>query len=253
MANEARVTRDRTGAAPRSAAGARAPVQPPTWALVSATIAPVAMIGGWTVAAARQAAAFDPVRDTISALATSAATAGWIMTAGLAVTGVCHVITAAGLRAAAPGGRVLLAVGGVATAAVAALPVDVAPGAHGAAAGVAFVALSVWPAAAGRPGARGVLRRRRGTAATTGLVALLVWFVLELQGAPPASGALTGLAERALAGAQSLWPLVVVAALRRSPGGKRSEPGRVVRGRPAADPAADRAAGTGDAVTPWSA
>ena len=38
-----------------------------TW--VSASLAPVAFIGGWTLAATRQPAAYDATRDTISALA----------------------------------------------------------------------------------------------------------------------------------------------------------------------------------------
>ena len=37
-----------------------------------------------------------------------------------------------------------------------------------------------------------------------------MWFGLELQKVTPDAGAATGLAERAVAGAQSLWPLVVV-------------------------------------------
>ena len=47
-----------------------------TWA--SATAAPVALIGGWTLAATRQPEAYDATRDTISALAapTGPTTAG---------------------------------------------------------------------------------------------------------------------------------------------------------------------------------
>ena len=68
-----------------------------TWAVVSASVAPIALIGGWTLAATRQPAGYDPVRDTISALAARHAADPWIMTAGLAVLGACHVVTAAGL------------------------------------------------------------------------------------------------------------------------------------------------------------
>ncbi|NMM15735.1 MAG: hypothetical protein HHJ14_00955 [Cellulomonas sp.] len=75
---------------------------------------------------------------------------------------------------------------------------------------VAFVALSTWPAAAWSPRGGGALRPRQAVAATVGLVGLLVWFGLELQRVTSDAGATTGLAERALAGAQSLWPLVVV-------------------------------------------
>ena len=171
------------------------------------------MIGGWTVAAAAQAS-FDPVEETISALAAEPAASPWIMTTGLAVTGACHVVTAWGLRPAQPAARVLLAVGGVATALVAALPVSSRPAAHGAAAAVAFVALTAWPAPAGGTAAPG-RTGRSGVWATAVLSLLLGWFVLELQQVSPDRGATTGLAERALAGAQSLWPLVAVLTVRR--------------------------------------
>lgn len=185
------------------------------------------MIGGWTVAAAIQPGAFDSVRETISALAAAPAAHPWVMTAGLAVTGVCHVVTASGLDALPRAGRVLLAVGGVATAAVAATPVTTFPQPHGAAAGVAFVALSIWPAFSWRrPGADderpSVLGPRVALAAAAGLSGLLAWFLLELQQASPTGGALTGLSERVVAGAQSLWPLVVVATMARRGGRTRA-------------------------------
>lgn len=186
---------------------------------VSAALAPVAMIGGWTVAAALQPGAFDSVRETISALAAAPAAHPWVMTAGLAVTGVCHVVTASGLRAVPRTGRLLLAVGGVATAAVAATPVTSFPRPHGVAAGVAFVALSIWPAFSGRRSGTdddrppAVLRPRVALTAAACLSGLLAWFLLELQQVTPTGGALTGLSERVVAGAQSLWPLVVVMGL----------------------------------------
>ena len=59
-----------------------------TW--VSATAAPIALIGGWTVAATRQPEAYDATRDTISALAAHGADDRWLMTAALAVVGGCR-------------------------------------------------------------------------------------------------------------------------------------------------------------------
>lgn len=191
-----------------------APAGTPAWALVSAAVAPVAMIGGWTLAAALQPS-FDPVRETISALAATDAATPWVMTAGLALTGVAHVVTAAGLRPLPRAARVLHAVGGLATLAVAALPVDVASRPHGIAAGLGFGALALWPAAAWRPGTRGVRRRGVALGAAAVLSGLLALFVLELQGVTPDGGAATGSTERLVAGAQALWPLVVVVALRR--------------------------------------
>ncbi len=222
----------------------------PAWAVASAVLAPVAMIGGWSLAAALQPT-FDPVAETISALAATTATAPAVMTASLALTGLAHVVTALGTRALPRAGRLLHALGGVATVAVAALPVDRAPQAHGLAAAVAFGALALWPAAAWRRGATtlrpdvrpaatappatvrpagarpatappaasavtapAVTRRTVALTACFVLLALLTWFVLELQGVGPAGGAWTGVSERAVAGAQALWPLAVVLSLR---------------------------------------
>ena len=194
----------------------------PRWALASAIAAPVAMIGGWTLAAAQQPS-FDAVEETISALAASTATDPWIMTAGLAVTGVAHMVTAAGLRPVPRSGRALQALGGAATLAVAALPVDRYPAAHGVAAGIGFGALALWPALARRRGATGILRPAVAVGASAALVGLLGVFVVELQG----GGAATGLTERAVAGAQAVWPLVVVVALRREAAGR--QPSRSAR------------------------
>jgi hypothetical membrane protein len=181
----------------------------PRWAWVPATLAPVAMIGGWTVAAALQPA-FDPVTGTISALAATTATDPWVMTAGLALTGAAHVGTALGLRPLPPAARLVLALGGLATLAVAAFPSDTAPRAHGIAASVGFGALALWPALAVRRGGTGVRRPVVAVGATAVLVGLLGAFVVELR----TDGTAVGLTERALAGAQALWPLVAVAVTR---------------------------------------
>lgn len=189
----------------------------PAWAYLPAVVAPVAMIGGWTLAASRQSS-FDPVLETISALAATTATAPWIMTAGLAATGVAHVVTSAAFRGLPGRARLVHAVGGLATAAVAALPVDAEPRAHGIAAGIGFGALALWPALAARHGrartAQGLSPAVAFGAAAV-LTGLVVVFVAELQGLTPDGGAATGLAERAAAGAQALAPLLLVATMRR--------------------------------------
>ena len=174
--------------------------------LVSASVAPVALIGGWSLAASRQPSSYAPLRDTISALAAHGATDPWIMTIGLAVLGACHLATASGLTEAARPGRAVLAAGGMATIAVAALPQP--SSGHTPAATVGFIALAVWPVLSGVPG------RRLAGAATVGLVILLGWLLLELH-----DGDLLGLSERVLAGAEALWPLAVALALskRRRP------------------------------------
>jgi hypothetical membrane protein len=193
----------------------------PWWGLLSSAAAPVLLIGGWTVAAARQPGEFDPVVDTISDLAAYGATDRWIMTAALAGLGVCHVVTALALRPAAPIGRWLLGCGGVATALVATFPLP-ADGsgskAHSLAAAVGFVTLAVWPAGAWRRRAASPLLRPLGAlCAAAVLTSLVAWFGAELA----ADSNRVGLAERVAAGAQALWPLAVVIAARLGRRGRR--------------------------------
>jgi hypothetical membrane protein len=175
------------------------------WVLVSSSVAPVAMIGGWTLAAALQPQ-FDSVRQTISALAGYGARDRWVMTAGLVLLGVCHVVTASGLTGARPVGRLLLALGGAATAVVAAfpLPAQGTSTAHAAFAVVAFLALALWPIAAARH------HPALPAFATVVMLGLLIAVGLQLGGP-----AYVGLVERLLAGVESLWPLVFVLTARR--------------------------------------
>ncbi len=175
----------------------------------SATLAPVALIGGWTVAQTRQPTSYHATRDTISALAAHHAADRWIMTTAFVVLGTCHLITASGVTEAGARARLALAVGGFATLLVA---VFAQPSAgHGPSATVAFVALAVWPAAWVPP------RRRVGAAVALALIAGLLWFAYTLD-----HDALLGLSERVLAGAQALVPLGLVAVIscrRRSAAG----------------------------------
>lgn len=175
-----------------------------SWVPISAAMAPLALIGGWTVAGARQSAAYDPVRDTISALAAHGAHDPWVMTAGLAVVGGAHVATALGLEEARLPARVVLGAGGVATILVAVFAQP--SGGHFPAATFSFLALAGWPALSGLPSPAA------GRWAAGGLLALVGWLGLELGG-----GAWLGLVERVAAGAQALWPLAVVLVLRARP------------------------------------
>lgn len=170
--------------------------RPAPAALVSAALAPLALIGGWTVAATRQPADYDAVRDTISALAAREATDPWLMTTGFVVLGGCHVVTAAGLTGARAAGRLALGAGGVSVLLVAWFA-EPAPE-HVPVATASFVLLTVWPALSGLP------TRRTGWLVTGALAVLLGWFAVEL------GGPRSGLAERVVAGAQVLWPLAVV-------------------------------------------
>jgi hypothetical membrane protein len=128
------------------------------------------------------------------------------MTDCLFVLGLCHLTTAAGLPPAARPGRLLLALGGLATVSVALFPQPLGGSsvAHTASATVAFLALALWPIAGTRRAAPALLRPRCAAAASVVMVALLGWFFIVI------SDADAGLAERFLAGAQSLWPLAVV-------------------------------------------
>ena len=188
----------------------------PWWGVVSSAAAAVLLIGGWTVAARLQPAGFDPTSDTISAPASLGAHDRWVMTTALAGLGACHVVTALALRPFPRPGRLLLAAGGVATVLVAAFPLpdgDAGSVAHTAAAGVAFVSLSAWPALSWRRGTRRPepVRPVVALGAAAVLVGLLGWFAAELA----ADDGRVGLAERVAAGAQALWPLTAVVASRR--------------------------------------
>jgi hypothetical membrane protein len=179
------------------------------WVLVSATAAPIALIGGWTLSQTRQSGPFDPVVDTISALAARDADDRWIMTVGLFVLGLCHLVTAAGLTEAATTGRVLLALGGAAAIVVAASPQPAAL--HIPAAAVSFGVLAVWPAFSALPD------RRTGVVVTVVMLALLVWLAFELR-----AGTHLGLSERLLAGFQAVWPLIVVISVAVGDAGSRA-------------------------------
>jgi hypothetical protein len=188
----------------------------PWWGVLSSAAAPVLLAGGWTVAAALQPGSFDQVTGTISALAARGATDRWVMTLAFLGVGACHVATGLALRPAAAPGRLLLMTAGVATIAVAAFPVTKSSEhgslPHTVAAAAAFGSLAAWPAAARRrgPAAAWALRPAAGAAATGALLGLLGWFYVELS----TGGRTLGLAERAAAGGQALWPLAVVLACR---------------------------------------
>jgi hypothetical membrane protein len=181
----------------------------PWWGLISSAGAPALLIGGWTVAAALQPSSFNPVADTISALAAQNATDRWVMTFALLAAGACYIATALALKMVASPGRFILMAGGVATILVAANPEPAGSGSlpHTIWAATAFIALAVWPAA-GRGGGTAVpwgLQAAVRLGATVIMLGLLVWFYLELS----TGTRQLGLAERILAGAEAVWPLAV--------------------------------------------
>lgn len=187
---------------------------------MSSGLAPVLLIGGWTVAASRQLGGFDQSRETISALAAHGADDRWLMTGALVGLGLCHMVTAAALRPAAVPGRLVLALGGIATVLVAIFPLPSGGSGsppHTAAAAVAFLALAAWPLLASSAGGPAMLRQPASVLVGSVLLGLVGWFAVELA----AGSDQVGLAERVAAGAQALWPLAVVLTTRygRSPHG----------------------------------
>lgn len=191
----------------------------PRWALFSSGCAPVLLVAGWLTAASLEGPGYDPVTQTISVLAAYGASGSWMMTGALLALGVCHVLTAWGLRAAAAAGRVALAAGGVTAVVVALVPVPSSGGSlhHGSVAAVGFALLALWPplAADGSGGAPWALRPAPAFAATAVMVAGAAWFLLEMN-----RQGVAGLAERVVTILQSLWPFVVVTSClrhRRSP------------------------------------
>ena len=157
-------------------------------ARISSVLAPIVLVTGFVVGAARQPSDYDSLRDTISALAGRGATDRWIMTAPLLALGLCHLVTSYALS------RPVLAVGGLCTVglAIAAEPATGSSAVHGVFATIAFIALALWPLPQDRI-AVGVL------------VIGLVWFWVELQ-----TNDVVGLAERCVAVAEAIWPIVVV-------------------------------------------
>ena len=193
----------------------------PWWAVVSSLAAPVLLIGGWTLAAAVQPVPFDGVVRTISELAARDTPHRWLMTSALVGLGVSHLATAGALAPVAAAGRLTHGLGGLATLLVAAFPLPAggrSSSAHTAAATVAFISLAVWPAFAWmrqrvpEKTVAAVLGPRVSAAATCALLLTLAWFFTELL----MGSQRVGLAERVAAGAQAVWPLVVVLSVRQA-------------------------------------
>lgn len=185
------------------------------WAVVSSACAPVVLIGGSTTTAVLQGPAYDPVRQTISVLASGGTSGYWGLTSTLIALGMCHLTTAFGLRAAAPAGRLALGAGGVSAIVLAMFPAPMNGGSlpHGSVVTVGFSLLALWPVLACARGAGAArdtdvpwgLRPAPSFTASALMVVGSAWFLVELQ----LHGA-AGIAERVLTAVQSLWPVVVV-------------------------------------------
>ncbi|MFE6411112.1 DUF998 domain-containing protein [Streptomyces sp. NPDC057837] len=199
----------------------------PKWVLVSSGCAPVALILGWLLAASLQGSPYDPAAQTISVLAAPGASGYWVMTGAFVVLGVCHLLTAWGLRPAATPGRVALAAGGVSALAVAVVPAPSSGGSlgHGSVAAVGFTVLALWPLLAARTGdaVPWALRPVPSLGATAVMALGAAWFMIELH-----QHGMAGVAERAVTTVQSVWPFVVVLSCFRS-AAREDRPARLVR------------------------
>jgi hypothetical membrane protein len=237
------------------------------WAIVSAALSPVLLTGGYLLAGALQPASYNPMRETISAMAGQAGTDRWIMTGGIVLVASCYLITAAGLTGARASARALLIVAGLAGIGIAASPepADGATPRHLAWTTLGAVTIAVWPAfAARRTSPRPLILTVCGSAAVTAVfVALLGWLFTETR-----DGSVLGLAERLTSSIQTCWPFIIAVTLRRTRrpppgtglGPKRdtamTQPGagnRRPRPQPAPHPAGARNQETLMALTdPWS-
>src|SRR3984957_14263531 len=102
--------------------GTPAVLSVPWWGMVSAVVAPVLLISGWTFAAGLQRGTYNAVADTGSALAAEGAADRWVMTLAFLLAGAFEVVTGLSLRPAAAAGRLILMAGGVAGVLVAGSP-----------------------------------------------------------------------------------------------------------------------------------
>jgi hypothetical membrane protein len=183
----------------------------PWWGVISSVGAPVVLIGGWTVAAGLQPR-YDPVADTVSALAAIGAPDRWVMNLVFLLVGLCYVATALALRPAKTSGRLILIGGAISGMLVAANPEHAGGGfgsvPHFVFASIGLAGLTLWPLAAAQHGAATPWGLRRAPAAAAVVVqfALLAWFSAELILAAHQ----VGLAERIMGAAQAAWPLTVV-------------------------------------------
>jgi Protein of unknown function (DUF998) len=186
------------------------------WAVGTALLAPVVLVGGWLIAGALQPASYSPMRQTISVLAGNSGTDRWVMTAALLLVGGCQIATGAGLTAVRVPARMLLILTGLSTLGIAATPEPATgPTPRHLAFAVSCVATTaVWPVlVARRAPAKSWILSVFGCATVTVIFAgLSCWLLIAARD----SGGDLGMVERLTSAVQSLFPLVVALALRQT-------------------------------------
>jgi uncharacterized protein DUF998 len=188
----------------------------PGWAVGTALLAPVVLVGGWLVADALQPGSYSPMRQTMSALAGHSGTDRWVMTAALLLVGTCQIATGAGLAAVRMPARILLILTGLSTLGIAATPEPVTgpTSRHLAFAVSCVVTTAVWPVLVARrtPAQPWILGVRRCATVTVIFAALSCWLLIAARD----SGGDLGMVERLTSAVQCLFPLVVALALRQA-------------------------------------
>ena len=188
----------------------------PGWAVGTALLAPVVLVGGWLVAGALQPASYSPMRQTMSVLAGHSGTDRWVMTAALLLVGSCQIATGAGLTAVRMPARILLILTGLSTLGIAAPP-EPATGPtsrHLAFAVSCVVTTVVWPVlVARRAPAQPWIVSVYGCATVTVIFAgLSCWLLIAARD----GGGDLGMIERLTSAVQGLFPLVVALAFRQT-------------------------------------
>jgi hypothetical membrane protein len=179
------------------------------WALASAVAAPTVLLAASAVARLMRTAKYDPITQSISELANGRSDA--VMTAGIVLSSLFQIVTAAGLYTLRLRARVALAFAGCCGLALAGLPVSqqstMLP--HLIIAGFGATALAVSPllAISAEGSAPAVCRPRWAIVASVVLVALLMWVFAAMR-----RGGDLGLAERLAASTELMWPLTVAVA-----------------------------------------
>ena len=179
------------------------------WLGLGLAAGPVAFVSAWAIGGARTPG-YSPVHDAISRLAAIGAPSRPLMTAGFVAYGAAVLVGSATLRRSFLARAVpAVVVNGLATWAVAALPLDRSDGgdvAHGVAATVGYVSLAAVPALAAGPLAR---QGHRWAARVSVAAAVAIGACLVLTTVADAKG----LAQRTGLGLGDVWLIVAGVAL----------------------------------------